>query len=326
MALHFRFRYLRRVFAAYLIPGRSQLTFWHETPEVNPSFESHTLGPYYMTFAQKADYGGPFDDQGIPLLDYRGYLGLQKNPIAIAQYGLANYNRWAIDADEGRREKFVRVADWLRDSLRDNSHGIPVWMHDFDWEYRATLKAPWYSGLAQGQGISLLVRAAEATGERSYFRAAERAFEAFTRDVAQGGVIYHDPQGDAWIEEYLVDPPTHILNGFIWGLWGVLDYAVATGNTEALRLYDACRKTLRKNLSKYDTGYWSLYEQSGVAMPMLASSFYHRLHIVQLRVMHLLTGDGLFQEVAERWHSYAARRLNRARAFLHKSVFKLCHY
>ena len=32
-------------------------------------------------------------------------------------------------------------------------------MHHFDFEYRDTLKSPWYSGLAQGQGLSVLVRA-----------------------------------------------------------------------------------------------------------------------------------------------------------------------
>jgi hypothetical protein len=31
-----RFRYLRRVAAAYLGSGPSQLTFWHEPPETNP--------------------------------------------------------------------------------------------------------------------------------------------------------------------------------------------------------------------------------------------------------------------------------------------------
>ena len=27
-----RLQYYRRIFSAYLVPGKSQLTFWHETP------------------------------------------------------------------------------------------------------------------------------------------------------------------------------------------------------------------------------------------------------------------------------------------------------
>ena len=32
------------------------------------------------------------DADGIPLLDYHGNIGLQYNPIAIAQWGLGNFN------------------------------------------------------------------------------------------------------------------------------------------------------------------------------------------------------------------------------------------
>jgi heparosan-N-sulfate-glucuronate 5-epimerase len=59
---------------------------------------------------------------------------------------------------------------------------------------------------------------------------------------------------------------------------------------------------------------------------MLASPFYHRLHIVQLRVMHRLTGDASFMAIADRWEDYAQSRSNRTRALVEKSVFKLLHY
>src|SRR6266571_1733721 len=95
MSIGKRFHYWRRIRQAYLGGGTSQLSFWHESPEVNPNATPGTLGEYYMTFAAKADYAGPFDDDGIPLLDYRGALGRQYNPIAIAQYGLGNFNLYA---------------------------------------------------------------------------------------------------------------------------------------------------------------------------------------------------------------------------------------
>src|ERR1700722_14998634 len=105
MSASARLQYYRRILPAYLGSGRSQLTFWHETPEVNPradivrgAVERH-LGPYYMAFREKADYSGPHDANGIPMLDYRGAIGLQYNPIAIAQWGLANYNRFLETSD-----------------------------------------------------------------------------------------------------------------------------------------------------------------------------------------------------------------------------------
>jgi hypothetical protein len=59
---------------------------------------------------------------------------------------------------------------------------------------------------------------------------------------------------------------------------------------------------------------------------MVASPFYHRLHVVQLRVMHLLTGDEVFARYAERWQNYATSRTKRTRALCYKSAFKLCYY
>jgi len=59
---------------------------------------------------------------------------------------------------------------------------------------------------------------------------------------------------------------------------------------------------------------------------MVASPFYHQLHIVQLRVMHRLTGEDKFASVADRWESYTRSRLNRTRALVYKSAFKLWYY
>lgn len=318
--------YYRRVFSAYLLGGNSQLSFWHETPAENPNASAADLGQYYMMFAEKADYRGPFDSAGIPQLDYHGDIGRQCNPIAIAQYGLGNYNLWRQTADLARREKFFRVADWLCANLENNSRGLAVWNHHFSWEYRDTLKAPWYSGLAQGQGISVLVRAHEESGERRYAEAARRAFMSFECPMTEGGVAFTDECGDLWFEEYIVSPPTHILNGFMWALWGVHDYFLATNEDSTGELFARGVRTLLHNLDRYDLGFWSLYEQSGTRLPMVASSFYHRLHIVQLRVMHWLTKEEKFAEVANRWEGYTRSRTKRSRALCYKSAFKLCYY
>ncbi len=229
-------------------------------------------------------------------------------------------------ADSERRKKFFRIADWLSEHLEPNLHGLAVWNHHFDWEYRDTLKAPWYSGLAQGQGISVLVRAYQESRESRYLDAAVRAFATFHSPIEEGGVAFTDEDGDLWFEEYIVSPPTHILNGFIWSLWGVYDYFLATKEASAQDLFSRGVSTLLHNLDRYDLGFWSLYEQSGTRLPMVASPFYHRLHIVQLRVMHRLAGEAKFGQVADRWESYANSRTKRTRALCYKSAFKLCYY
>ena len=320
------FNYYRRLASAYLLGSRSHLSFWHETPEENFNALVNELGEYYMLFREKADYAGPFDSAHIPLLDYQGRIGRQYNPIAIAQYGLGNYNLFRRSGNRAHRDKLFAVADWLVQHLERTPHGLEVWNHHFDWEYRDKLRAPWYSALAQGQGISLLLRAQKESGGFRYLEAAQRALASFFKPVSEGGVAFTDDRGDLWFEEYIVSPPTHILNGFIWAVWGIYDYFLVTREASVQDLFALSVATLLRNLERYDLGFWSLYEQSGTRLPMVASPFYHQLHIVQLRVMHRLTGERKFTEVADRWETYGKSPGKRTRALCYKSAFKLCYY
>jgi len=279
-----------------------------------------------MTFFDKADYPGPFDGDGIPLLDYHGAIGRQYNPIAVAQYGLGNYNLFRRMGGEVNFERFKRCANWLVDNLEQNRYGLYVWNHKFDWEYFQVLKAPWYSALAQGQGISVLLRAYIETGKDRFLEDAEKAFESLDKVVREGGVQFVDENGDVWLEEYLVEPPSHVLNGFIWALWGVYDYWQVTGQEKAHRLFDSCLVTIHKNLHRYDNGFWSLYDLSENRLRTIASFFYHDLHIVQLEILHKLTGNAIFENFFQKWASYREQDINRYRAFFNKAVFKLLYY
>ncbi len=321
-----RLRYWRRVFSAYVAGGNSHLTFWHGTPEVNDAAEPGVLDRYWQKFHVKADYPGPFDGEGIPLLDYHGHVGVQYNPIAIAQYGLGNYNVWRATGEEGRRAAFLRVADWLVETLVPNEAGLRVWRHPFQWEYQTLLPAGWYSALSQGQGISTLVRAHEVTGEDRYLEAARGAFETFFHEMENGGVVHTDARGYPWWEEVVVTPPTHILNGMLWASWGLYDLWLHTGDARAKERWEAGARTLADNLGAFDVGYWSLYDQAGTPLPNPASRFYHALHVVQLRVMHRLTGDERFGAFAERWDGFQRSGVRRRLATAHKALFKLLYY
>jgi len=321
--------YLKRIFKAYLTKEKSQLTFWHDKAEVNEKMLVEQLGQYYMKFHQKADYTATLDHDGVPLLNYHGVVGVQYNPIAIAQYGLGNYNLWCDTGNAQRYDKFIRAANWLVHNLVKNHDGIDVWMHNFDFEYYKTLKAPWYSGLAQGQGISLLLRAAKATGDAKYADAAEKAFKSFTLKLESGGVIDIDGSGCYWIEEYVLQPThekTKILNGFIWALWGVYDYYIFTKNKDVLRLYEKFVETIMNNLDKYDTGYWSYYELTPQLIKNIASPFYHKLHVVQLLIMYEITGKDMFKEYSVKWEKYSDKKLFKSVALIYKAAFKILYY
>jgi len=318
--------YLNRIIPAYILKENSQLNFWHEEPEVNPDSFKGGIDEYYMTFFEKAGYRGPFDGNGIPLLDYKGKIGLQHNPIAIAQYGIGNFNLYKQKCKKDYLDKALKAADWLKDNLKKNKFGLGVWNHNFDWEYRSVLKAPWYSALSQGQGISLLVRVYVETGKSEYAKTASAAFKSLLVEIGEGGVLFIDENNNRWLEEYISNPPTHILNGFIWALWGVYDYFLLTKEKSAARLWDECLKTLKNNLEKFDIEYWSLYDLSAVKMKNIASLFYHKLHIVQMDVLYRLSGIGVFKEYNNKWKVYLNSTFNKSRAYCSKAIFKLRYF
>ena len=321
-----RLRYWRRVLAAYAGSAQSHLTFWHGTPEVNVAAEPGALGQYWQLFSEKADYPGVHDQAGVPMLDYRGHVGLQYNPIAIAQWGLGNHDLWRRSGEEQRRERFLRASEWLLANLEPNEAGLHVWPHRFDWEYQTLLASGWYSALAQGQGLSLLLRAHKATGEPRYSEAAERVLDTFFREMDEGGVVHTDGRGHVWLEEVILQPPTHILNGMMWASWGLYDHWLHTGSERAGARWQESVRTLRDRLGDFDVGYWSLYDIAGTPLPNAASRFYHALHVVQLRVMFRLSGDPAFGEWADRWDRYQKGSFGRRVAWGHKALFKLLYY
>jgi len=319
--------YLKRIFSAYLLSKNSNLSFWHTLLKVAHITDTETIGRYYMNFEEKSRYDGPFDSNDIPLLDYKGTVGLQYNPNAIAQYALGFYDLYLDTKKEDFKTIFLKQADWFVENLRIIEADLGLWEYKFDFEYHKGLKAPWHSALAQGQGISVLARAYELTKNNIYKQTATKAFKAFERKITEpGGVTFTDDNGYTWFEELIFNPPTHVLNGFIWATWGVYDYYLLTKSQKALQLFTEAIKTLENNIQRYDIGFWTVYHLLPTRLKMVASPYYQKLHIVQLEAMYRITGKEIFKEYAQKWEKYYSKKLYRYTAFIFKCLFKLFYY
>jgi heparosan-N-sulfate-glucuronate 5-epimerase len=124
------------------------------------------------------------------------------------------------------------------------------------------------------------------------------------------------------LEEAGMSPPAHILNGWIFSIWGLWDVGVGLREGRADGLIAATIKCLRTELDQYDVGWWTRYSLFPHALPDLAKPFYHRLHSDQMDVLYRLTGFSEFGAAARRWRDYespAAALL----AVAHKVPFKL---
>lgn len=220
------------------------------------------LGSYYIDNSSLVSnsQNAIFDENGVWLVDYGGAIGRRYNPASIAQYALGNYDLFLKTSGQKEKDAFLRQADWLEQNLKIEGD-FGVWQYEFDLgKYDQTIKAPWVSALAQGQGISVLARAWSLTGNGKYLDAARMALKSFNIPLEQGGVSYRDENGEIWYEEYPSDPPSHVLNGFIFSLLGIYDLYKISPGEETLKIFNEGVKTVENNLARYDTGCWSGYD------------------------------------------------------------------
>jgi hypothetical protein len=238
--------------------------------------------------------------------------------VVLVQYGLGAWERHVA----GEGEEWLGLARSVADELVDSQGPDGAWRHGYDYPHTFDLKAGWLSSITQGEAASLLVRLHAETGEERYAAAARLALKPMSVPSAEGGCRTL-VNGRPFPEEYPTDPPSFVLNGAFFAIWGLRDVAVGLGDAGAQAAWDEAVVTLTKTIARWDTGWWSRYDLFPHVLPNIASSFYHQLHIAQLRATAVLTGDEAFTAVADRWEGYAASRVNRNRAFAAKVAFRL---
>ncbi|MCB0875115.1 MAG: D-glucuronyl C5-epimerase family protein [Solirubrobacterales bacterium] len=242
--------------------------------------------------------------------------------VVILQWALGCFEHYL----EAGNEEWLRTARWAADQMVAQQHQSGSerggWTHEYRHRHTYRIDPPWMSGMAQGQAASLLVRIHLETGEDEYAEAALAAVEPMRRPVPSGGVAGELDGG--WLpEEYPTEPASHVLNGAIFGVWGVYDVGAALGDESAAELAREGVNTIADSLHRYDTGYWSRYDLFPHPIFNIASPMYHRLHVNQLRAMEAISDDPRFAATAERFAGYERSRFGLARAYAHKVAFRM---
>jgi heparosan-N-sulfate-glucuronate 5-epimerase len=256
------------------------------------------LGPYYVAAFWQGSGPRTFDAAGIALA-----AGV-RHPVEIVQYGLEQHARWRRRKDERARDRFLLQAKWAANAqceigLIRGCYAFPCGDRRYGC-YKGFLSAK-----AQGQAISLLLRAYEETQSPVFLERAISAAAPFFVDVRRGGVQWNSGD-DVFFEGPAALPPSHVLNSWIYALWGLFELARVTNDPKAEDLYARSLGTLEKYLPCYDTGSWSyatlLAAPSGFRR--YSSLKRHVSHVAQLHVLLSMTRNELFSVVAERWRRY----------------------
>jgi peptidoglycan/xylan/chitin deacetylase (PgdA/CDA1 family) len=269
------------------------------------------IGGYYVDFRFKAEKAAWPPSWLRP----RG----EQMHVATAQWGLGAFERYLANEGEEWLAAAISAGDYM---LEDQEPG-GGWIHGSAMPHSYRLHPPWISGMAQGEGASLLVRLHQQTGEERYADAALRALEVLRKPVRAGGARAA-LGGGPFFEEYPTEPPSYVLNGGIFALWGCYDAATALDESRAAEDFAEGLDTLANNIERWDTGYWSLYDLfPHPGLRNVASSAYHSLHIMQLRAMQIIAPRPGLRDAAARFEGYAESRLNSTRAFAEKALFRV---
>ena len=241
--------------------------------------------------------------------------------VVLIQWALGCWERRLAGGDPRWTAAAVWAADRLLEMQESEGPLEGGWAHRHPYKHTYRVDPPWLSGMAQGQGASLLVRVAHESGEERYADAARAALRPLGR-TGPGGAAARLAGGRV-PEEYPTAPPSHVLNGAIYGLWGIRDVAVGLGDAEAASLADEGFAALAESLYRFDTGGWSRYDLFPHPTANVASPMYHRLHVTQLTATAALGADRRYGETAERFAGYAGSMPRVAAAYARKAAFRL---
>jgi len=281
---------------------------------IGPRFDSGELSGYYIDFREKAKPASWESER------WR-FAGRKFVWVWMIQSGLGCYERYLAGEGEEWLAAAAKPSERLLADQEPDGRFEGGWVHSFALRHTHPLRPPWLSAMAQGEAASLLSRMLKETGDERFANAALAALEPMRRPTDEGGVAGR-LDGGFFPQEYPTDPPSYVLNGAIFALWGCFDVAVQLRDPAARELFEEGTATLARCIDRFDTGSWSRYDLFPHRMMNLASHAYHDLHISQLRVLGALTDRPELSAAAERFESYGGSRRKSVRALVHKAVFR----
>jgi hypothetical protein len=297
-----------------------------ETPPPTPA-ETQTPEPTALTIGDRAVERNSYDLQRVSYEERPQFILDRRKPPRCA-YNVSELDtiddlqKTTIDGDTGHmpirtsrmimrllhcyraidRDPYLEKAEEIAAAYLDSAtivDGVPYFAYTLaKGGSGEDFEPPWYSGMSQGTSLSAFLRLYEQTGKQEYRDVADDIFASFERLGPRDDepwTVMVDDDGYYWIEEYPHDPPTHVLNGFNVGLWGLYEYWLLTQTERSRALLEAAITTVERYIEEFRVpGEVSWY---GLNRGYRGNEYYHAVHIRQLRQLHRITDDPYFAEM-----------------------------
>ena len=188
--------------------------------------------------------------EGSPVI-WQYYRGQGLELQMLANFGKANA-LWS-----GNKKTALRtLLDQLIPLAADRG-GWPAFEYYFKF---GGGKPPWTSSISQGTAIQALARAGQLLADPNLTSLAQQGLAAFEQPPP-AGVRQDTPSGPFYLI-YSFAPDELVVNAHLQALVGLFDVAQLTGDPRALGLFQQGDAEAQAVLASYDTGTWSMYDQS----------------------------------------------------------------
>jgi len=272
--------------------------------------ESLGVAPFIPFSSAKVYATHPYGigEDGILYFDYGNRydgLGKYRNPTFITAYANAIYRDF-IQGDKKSRGDFLKQVDFLINSASCDEQGC-YWAYHFVNEYYDAPEG-WYSGMTSGRVLGVLIRAHHITEDQHYLRFAEKVFKKLSMPLKEGGMSTYTQNG-VWIEEVAYDNAKSfkVLNGHVFGLAGVYEYARYLNDEEIIEYSEKAVNAVLGSLDDIDAGYISYYSESmpsKMLRPFAERGGYNSIHIMQMLWLYEISGNVSFLEKALKFQNY----------------------
>lgn len=187
---------------------------------------------------------------GSPLI-WQYYPGQGIELQMLANFGKANA-LWA-----GKRKAALRALLDALIPLATDRGGWPAWEYYFKFDGGAP---PWTSSISQGTAIQVFARSGVLLADPALTNEGALALAAFEQPTPTG--VRVDTPSGPFYAIYSFNPKELVINAHLQALVGLWDFAHITGDGRALGLFQQGDATAQALLPSYDTGKWSMYDQS----------------------------------------------------------------
>jgi D-glucuronyl C5-epimerase-like protein len=281
-----------------------------------PLPDTYTKGPFVprpvadsaLPYNSSAVYEVPVDRDATGVAMYRLPADgkLYNHPVHQAEDALAALNNYRLTGRAAYLNRAVLDAQRLIDRRVVSDE---AWYYPYPYDFALhggsdIMRAPWFSGMAQGQALNVFVRLNRVTGDQKWRDAADATFNSFRNAPVQGlpSTVHIDGTSNyLWLEEWPRWPPEssdRTFNGHVFAAFGLYDYLRLTGDPIAIDLWKGALENARYQIQyqNRNPGYISSY---CLRHPSVLSAKYHDIHWHQMLSLHASTGDSGWSRIAD---------------------------